>query len=1013
MANFAESFFDGVDTFFAWLSTSLKQTTDAYCDIETADSEFVLAGHDGSLLSVIEVFGATALVGEEEFTRSVEGLTNSLRTAMGQAGHSLQVYFAHDKQNVKKHISNIYEPARATAKRLELNLDDLFDEREEYLSEYCAEERVFLVLWTHPKSLAAEELKQALKEKQATIKESKLPPFKNTQTVFAAIPELRDTHDAFVRSVVNDFGSLSFKVGLLDAHSAIFEMRMSADPDFTADDWRATLPGDKIPVREVEGFEGDPSDLLWFPVGKQIVPRDAENLDLRTARVGDKIYSSVFIDLFPKDVRNFMVLFNRVLPAHIPWRISFMLNSDGLSTIKLKGLLSAILSFTSQQNRLISNSVNLLKYLQLNSDEALIRLRVAASTWAPEGKMGLLRRRASELSKAIQGWGSTEVSEISGDPFGGVVSSMLGMTTNNLGTACVAPLSQVVSMLPISRPASSWTQGALLFRSPDGKLWPFQPGSTQQTTWIDLCYARPGSGKSVLSNALNLALSLSGGLMRLPRIAIIDIGPSSSGLVSLLKEALPRTKRHLVAYYRLRMTPEYSINPFDTQLGCRFPTALERTFLVNFLTLLATPLGAQKPYDGIADLSGMVVDELYKNLADDGNPYTYTEGVEVMIDGILEEIGFVKDAKTTWWEVTDALFVAGFEHEALLAQRYAMPLLADAASICRTPAIDDLYGKIIAPTGESLINAFGRMISAAVREYPILSRVTAFDIGDARIVSLDLDEVAKSGGDAADRQTAVMYMLARYVLARHYYLTKEAIGEIPEQYKSYHGQRIQDIREDPKRIVYDEFHRTSKSQAVRDQVLVDMREGRKWKVQIALLSQSVEDFDDVMIEFATSIFVMDAGPSQAVEKTVKIFGLSDTAKTALRTRVHGPRQGGATFLAQFATKSGINVQLLTLTLGPIELWAFSTTAEDAQVRNELYKHLGPAEARRLLANLFPSGSVGKVLEERLSEMREDEGLISEEKKLGVVDGLIDDILKAYSENPNIKSLPRKKESMLY
>jgi len=562
-------------------------------------------------------------------------------------------------------------------------------------------------------------------------------------------------------------------------------------------------------------------------------------------------------------------------------------------------------------------------------------------------------------------------------------------------------------MLPITRPASPWEHGALLFRSPDGKLWPFQPGSSQQTTWIDLCYARPGSGKSVLSNALNLALCLQGGLNRLPRIAIIDIGPSSSGLISLLKEALPRAKRHLVAYYRLRMTPEYSINPFDTQLGCRFPTALERTFLVNFLTLLATPLGAARPYDGVADLSGMVVDELYKNLADDGNPYTYTEGVEVMIDGILEEIGFVKDAKTTWWEVTDALFVAGFDHEALLAQRYAMPLLADAASICRTPAIEDLYGKIVAPTGESLINAFGRMISAAVREYPILSRVTCFDIGDARVVSLDLDEVAKSGGDAADRQTAVMYMLARYVLARHYYLTKESISDIPEQYQSFHAQRIQDIREDPKRIVYDEFHRTSKSQAVRDQVLVDMREGRKWKVQIALLSQSVEDFDDVMIEFATAIYVMDAGPSQAVEKTVKIFGLSETAKTALRTRVHGPRQGGATFLAQFATKRGINVQLLTLTLGPIELWAFSTTAEDASVRNELYRHLGPAEARRLLASLFPSGSVSKVLEDRLTSMREDEGLITEEKRSGIIDELVNEILQAYSENPNVKSLPKR------
>ena len=35
---------------------------------------------------------------------------------------------------------------------------------------------------------------------------------------------------------------------------------------------------------------------------------------------------------------------------------------------------------------------------------------------------------------------------------------------------------------------------------------------------------------------------------------------STSQPISLLKEALPASKRHLVAYHRLRMSPEYSIN---------------------------------------------------------------------------------------------------------------------------------------------------------------------------------------------------------------------------------------------------------------------------------------------------------------------------------------------------------------------------------------------------------------------------------------------------------------------
>lgn len=1006
MGKWAESFFEGIDTFFSWLSTSLKQTTEAYCDLETADSPTVLVNHDGSLLSILKIEGITALAGNEEFERLVEGLSNAFQAAMGRPGHALQVYFSHDKQNIKKLIQDIYSPAEATAKRLELSLDDLFTERVDFLAQYCAEERVYFALYTRPYNLPQDQLKAANKAKQKMLKDFKAPPFKNTQTIYAAIPELRDTHDAYVRAIVHDLDALNIIARLMTVHDAVHAIRMTADPDFTADDWRATLPGDRIMPREINGFDGDASDLLWPSLAKQVIPRDAEVLDLRTVKVGSKIYSSVFIDLFPKDLRPFINLFSRILPSHIPWRISFLIESEGLNTLKLKGLLAAILSFTSGQNRLISDSVNLLKYLQLNTDDVIVRLRVVATTWALQDQTPLLRRRSSELVKAIQGWGSTDVSEICGDAFAGFVSSMLATTLRSAAVPTVAPLSQVMTMLPITRPASLWETGALLFRTPDGKPWPFQPGSTQQTTWIDLVYARPGSGKSVLSNALNLALCLSGGLTRLPRIAIIDIGPSSSGLISLLKEALPSAKRHLVAYHRLQMTPAYSINPFDTQLGCRYPTALERAFLVNFLTLLTTPLGAAKPYDGMADLAGMVVDELYKSLADEFKPTPYAQGVEEFIDSILEEIGFVKDSKSTWWEVTDALFAAGFIHEAMLAQRYAMPLLADAASICRTPSIEDLYEKVTAPTGESLISAFSRMISGAVREYPILSRVTSFDIGDARVVSLDLDEVAKSGGDAADRQTSVMYMLARYVLARHYYLTEEIINAIPAQYQDYHRDRIMEIKEDPKRIIYDEFHRTSKSSAVRDQVIIDMREGRKWKVQIALLSQSVEDFDAIMIDFSTAIYVMDAGPSQAIEKTSQIFGLSNTAKTALRTRVHGPRSGGATFLVQYATKNGVNVQLLTLTLGPIELWAFSTTAEDANVRNQLYRHLGPAEARRVLANLFPNGSVAKEIETRLGSMRELTGLIQEEAKAGAIEQLVTDILKAYSEDPNIKVLPQ-------
>jgi len=1007
MRSFMDPILEGLDSFLAWFGTELKQTVESYCDLETADDVHALVARDGSLLSVIRVYGVTKLVGSEEFNRIHEGLTLSLQASLKRPGHAIQVYFSYDRETVRPEIEEVLGAARGTAKRLNLELDDLFRERVDYLARYCAHEELYFILWTRPFAISADQLGRSLKDKGSFISEHKIPPFQNGQNLIASIPEIREAHAAYVRSVINDIGGLSLHAELLEVHEAVRAVRLSADPEFTATEWRPVLPGDKIRARELSISAGDGlSGIMYPPLARQVFPRDAFSLDLRTIRVGDRIYTPIFIELFPQDIKPFMHLMARTLPTNVPWRISYLIESGGLATLGFKSAMASILAWTAARNALLHDAAKLLSDIEINTDDAVVKLQVSLATWAPEGNLRLLRTRTAELAKAVEGWGTCEVSEVAGDVFAGIASSILGFTANSVATPSVAPLSDVVYMLPFTRPASAWRQGAILFRSPDGKLWPYQPGSSQQTTWIDLVYARPGSGKSVLSNSMNLAICLSGGIQRLPRIAIVDIGPSSSGLISLLKEALPPENHHLVAYHRLRMTPDYCINPFDTQLGCRFPTAQERAFLVNFITLLATPLGAERPYDGISDMAGLVIDEMYKQLSDQGKAHPYTRGIEPLVDDLLDEMGFVFDEHTTWWEVTDALFVAGFHHQAMLAQRFCMPILADITSVCRSQIVEDLYGQVKAPTGEPLMQAFGRMMSSAIREYTILSSVTKFDLGDARVVSLDLDEVAKSGGEAADRQTAVMYMLARYALARHYYLTEDSIGDFPQVYREYHRQRISEIREDAKRIVYDEFHRTSKARAVRDQVILDMREGRKWNVQISLISQSLDDFDPVMIEFATSIFIMDAGPEQAIRKSTEIFGLSDTAQTALRTRVHGPREGGATFLAQFATKFGMNTQLLTNTLGPVELWSFSTTAEDARTRNKLYQRLGPKEARRVLANIFPSGSVKSLVEARLVALKEKEGVIEEGADVGVIDQLVTEILEAYSKNPDVRSLSK-------
>src|SRR5262249_34899689 len=158
--------------------------------------------------------------------------------------------------------------------------------------------------------------------------------------------------------------------------------------------------------------------------------------------------------------------------------------------------------------------------------------------------LDLLEDRLSILVQATESWGYCQVSHMAGDPLDGVMSSGLGIACASTAPPAVAPMREIVKLLPWQRASSPFSSGAVLFRTPDGRIWPYQMGSNLTTTWFDLIFAQPGAGKSVLMNALNLGTCLTAGLSSLPFVAVIDIGPSSTGLVSLLRDSLPANRRH-------------------------------------------------------------------------------------------------------------------------------------------------------------------------------------------------------------------------------------------------------------------------------------------------------------------------------------------------------------------------------------------------------------------------------------------------------------------------------------
>ena len=979
---------------------SLRQPVEAFIQLETADDDVTLVASDGSLVSFVKLYGSRQIIGDTEYQWIIEQATLKLGARFDRPGYAMQFYFMRDPASVGQDLDRVMRGNRSAARAQELDLEDLLNERREHLSHYLAHEDIYIVLWTRPSVLSKAELQASIK-KRGQRKWAVAP---NAQYPMQALDALRTRHKSYVSSITAALEEISMKAELMDTHTALAAVRSSLYPQIGHEAWRANLPGDPLMPRVPQHGTKDASDVLWPPLRQQLCTGDCATISPTIVRIGNLLWGGVDMTLAPAEPSPFPQLLARLIDNDIPFRISFLIESGGAQSVGFRSFAAAVLAFSNQVNRQIRESLKALQ--ELSQSEPVVKLRISLATYAPTTDRKLLEMRLGAVTQAVEAWGYCQASSAGGDPLETALSSVLGIACASTAPAAVAPFREVIKLLPWQRASSPFNEGSVIFRSPDGRIWPYQMGSALTTTWFDLIFAQPGAGKSVLMNALNLGTVLSAGAARLPFIAILDIGPSSSGLISLIRDALPLERRHEALHFKLRMTPEYAVNPFDTQLGCRYPLPEERSYLAELMTLLCTPAGQSQPYDGMTQLVGLCVDEMYRWRDDSGantEARPYLVRIEQEVDEALSKLDIHLPTDPYWWDVVDALFEKGAHHEAMLAQRHAVPTLVDAVTAARRPQIRALLEETqIGASAETVIHAFERMIASSVREFPILASVTRFDIGGARIAAIDLQDVAPQGDDIADRQTAIMYMLARHALIRSWWLGPDMLRSVPDKYRSYHEARIRDIRETPKRICFDEFHRTSKTGAVRAQVIRDVREGRKWGVQIVLASQLLDDFSKDMVDLATGVWICGTAVSdRAITEVATRFGLSDTARWVMRYRLTGPRPSGAPVLLLLSTNEGRYEQHLVNTLGPIELWALSTSGEDVKIREQLYIALGANQARQILGKFFPGGSARQEIRRRVvlrTEKGEIEsgatGVVIEEMVQELVDHARNDLTKA-------------------
>jgi len=998
-----------VDSLLQALSTSLKQPLTAFCDLDTADGD-ALVSNVGDYQTYIRLDGMRKMLTSADIASGASALREGVASALKVKGHAIQACFAYDPARSRPLVDRQVSGTRRIADAVGLDLADLFEERRRTWSSRMAWEESTMAFWTRTSTLTREAQKYEKAEQRKAL--AGAPNLRECQGIWRTRGMVAEQHRGFVDSAVAALDGIGVGVSRLTAREALASMREAIYPDTAGSGWVAHLPGRNVMPRiREQGKEGgwlerdDASGLLWDPIADQMFRDDAHGLGARQVRIGELDWTGIDMQRGPETPRAFVELLRALRRSRTPFRIAFLIEGADDSLMRFKRMAATLLAVASPANRRIHDDLERLEALRIAGQDSLVKLRVSLATWAPCGESALLRQRAASLASALGSWGVCQASVLAGDPLEAVMSSAPGLAIGSTAPVHAAILSEVLGMMPWNRPGSPWSEGSMLFSTAEGVPYHYDPTGSLRQTMFTLIFGEPGHGKSMLSNSLILALCLSAAALtsagaRLPLVGILDIGTSSKGLILLLQAALPPARRHEAVYIRYENSVEFAVNPFDTQLACRDPIPPEMAFLQNLLSLACTPIGSNKPFEGMDGLAGATLAEAYRlasDMRDNSQPKVYNPAVVPEAASALRRhrIELREDAR--WWDVVDALCDVGEHHLASLAQRHAVPVLADLIEAVRAPHIQHQYGKVEPGTGESLIETFQRYVTGLIEWLPNLSRPTVFETGSARVIVLDLEDVAPSGSARDDRQTEIMYVMGHHILSRNLFLRPGYVAYVPERMRAYHRKRFTEVYETIKRLVLDEIHRASASERVMDLLKRGWREGRKHRVHISMSSQMLRDFPDGLVAHATEVFILGAGNEETNIEAGERFHLSEAGRQVVRHRLKGPGSGGpemgggAPFLARLSLTTGLVEQLLVNTLGAREIWALSTRPQDVALRDRLYAAVGHAEAWRRLATIFPAGTALAEVERRVSELTRG-GVEESRASTQVVDSLAQELL---------------------
>jgi intracellular multiplication protein IcmB len=971
----------------------LNSNADQFCDLGGYDAHAnnaVFFAHDGSDISLIRIDGVRTLLSEPEFIdRMLNVLSIELAQLLKTPGHNLVLSYE-KSNNVAEEIDRHLAQQRNNATLKELKVDAILGEVRDILLHKAISEKITLAAITRPIAGLARDITEQKRQNDEAV--ALLPEMVRAMSPHLELKGLSPVHRAFVSAIMSTMERCGIIAAIIQpgedgARPDLAEVRKGIFHHDTPTDWVPYEAGPvSLPPIKLKR-SGDVSDLFAPPLAQQIISSaPIVSSDMRSVSWGPRTFAVAQVQRYPKNLRSFNRLIDLLAAAKMPYRVSISMEAlvgADKAAMQMRQIFSQFVGFISPRSKIINENLKNVIAALGNDSEAVVRTNLLAVTWIEPGEAKeILANRASQLVAGIKGWGECMVTDTPASPVRAVAETIAGMNaTSQSWRGTVAPLSSLSVILPLHRTAQIFGSGETLFTSPEGKIMPHKAFSADLPAYLTLISAGTGSGKSVFANRMNFELAAYRPGKELPFMMVADVGVSSSGCMNLLKALLPEGRKGEVTYIRLKNTADYAVNPFDISLGTRVPLERERMFIQNFL-MTAIPM----QYEMLSQLISRIIQRVFDLKSDisiDSRPNKWQAGIDQDLNTAITKSGIKVTDRTSYWTIVDEFIKRGDHAMAIRAQQYAVPRMKDLAQVISEPQMKSDFPA-------DALETLKRYLESIEATFPIFTQHTRLDTGGARIMAVDLQDVVMKNvaSDDQKRKNTLFYLITRQI-----FMTKIA-GDVddlpqfrfPEQpdtkaaYISYWEKVFRTIAETPKRIMLDEYHVTGSIPTINDMVDYDARTGRKWNLEVVLVSQKLTDFKGLTSQ-ATIIVILNSDNQESRDQLKAEMGANEAIDRALQKYVNGPDKADPTKGANALMMiKGRNEErrwtIINNSLGVMMLWALTTKPGDRALRDEIYKRVGMERGLVILGRRFPEATANERWEAVASKQGRDDDSIA-------------------------------------